>query len=112
MGGKFDLDSVYSRIDKDLKKHIATTKKLLMQPSSSQEHIGIEDCADLVSDMYRNAGCDEVEIVKTKGNPIVYGECKGESDKTLLIYFMYDTMPYNEPGWRHPPMGAKIVDMK
>jgi len=112
MHRKFDLDSVYSRIDKDLKKHIATTKRLLKQPSSSQEHIGIEDCADLVSDMYRNAGCDEVEIVKTKGNPIVYGGCKGESDKTLLVYFMYDTMPYNEPGWNHPPMGAKIVDMK
>jgi len=30
----------------------------------------------------------------------------------MLAYFMYDTMPFNEPGWDHPPMDAKIVDMK
>lgn len=111
MPRQYELGSINARIDKDIKKHIATTRKLLMQPSSSQEHIGIEDCADLVADMYRNAGCDKVEIVKTKGNPVVQGECMGESDKTLLVYFMYDTMPYNEPGWDHPPMKAKIVDM-
>ncbi|OGS41906.1 MAG: hypothetical protein A3K67_03360 [Euryarchaeota archaeon RBG_16_62_10] len=105
------LEHAYSRIDRDIKKHIASTRRLLMQPSSSQQDIGIDDCADLVADMYRKAGCDEVRIVETKGNPIVYGECKGESDKTLLAYFMYDTMPFNEPGWKHPPMEAKIVPM-
>jgi acetylornithine deacetylase/succinyl-diaminopimelate desuccinylase-like protein len=25
---------------------------------------------------------------------------------------MYDTQPFNEPGWKYPAMGAKIVDMK
>ena len=73
MPRQYELGSINARIDKDIKKHIATTRKLLMQPSSSQEHIGIEDCADLVADMYRSAGCDKVEIVKTKGNPVVQG---------------------------------------
>ena len=104
------LDHVNARIDKDFDKHLATTRKLLMQPSSSQEHIGIEKCAELVAKMFRAAGCEKVEVAKTKGNPIVYGEGKGESDETLLGYFMYDTMPYNEPGWDSPPLGAKIVD--
>jgi len=107
-----DLESVYSRIDRDKKMHIDSTRKLLMQPSSSQEDIGIDKCADLVAKMYRKAGCENVEIIRTKGNPIVYGDCKGASDKTFLGYFMYDTMPYNEPGWKHPAMGANIVDMK
>jgi acetylornithine deacetylase/succinyl-diaminopimelate desuccinylase-like protein len=107
-----DLKSVYSRIDRDKKRHIDAARKLLMQPSSSQEGIGIDKCADLVAEMYRKAGCENVEIIETKGNPIVYGDCKGASDKTLLGYFMYDTMPYNEPGWKHPAMGAKTVDMK
>jgi len=106
----YDLGKVDSRIDRDFEKHIANTRRLLMQPSSSQEHIGIEKCADLVAKMYKDAGCEKVEVAKTKGNPIVYGECKGESDKTLLAYFMYDTMPYNEPGWDTPPLAAKIVD--
>jgi acetylornithine deacetylase/succinyl-diaminopimelate desuccinylase-like protein len=112
MMSAFDLKSVYSRIDKDKKKHIENARKLLLQPSSSQEDIGIDECADLVADMYQKAGCEKVEIVSTKGNPIVYGECKGATNKTLLGYFMYDTMPYNEPGWNHPAMGAKVVDMR
>ena len=112
MKGQYEVEPVYNRIDKDLSKHLGTVKKLLMQPSSSQENIGMEKCADLVGEMYRKVGCDKVEVVETKGYPIVYGECKGTSDKTLLVYFMYDTMPYNEPGWNTPAMGAKIVDMK
>lgn len=105
------LEHIYSRIHRDIKKHVGTTRKLLMQPSSSQEDIGIKKCAELVAKMYEGAGCEKVRIVKTAGNPIVYGECKGQSDKTLLVYFMYDTMPYNEPGWASPPMAAKIVEM-
>ena len=106
----FDLESVYERVDRDIKKHIATTRRLLMQPSSSQEHIGIEPCAELVGDLFRKAGCEKVEVSKTKGNPIVSAECKGATDETLLAYFMYDTMPFNEPGWISPPMGAKMID--
>jgi len=112
MNRGYNLQEVYSRIEKDKARHLATTRKLLMQPSSSQQDIGIEKCVDLVAGMYHKAGCDRVEIVETKGNPIVRGECKGESDRTLLAYFMYDTMPFNEPGWKSPAMGAKIVDMK
>jgi len=106
------LERIYERIDKDKGRHIANVTRLLKQPSSSQQDIGIKDCAELVAKMYEAAGCEKVEIVKTKGNPIVYGECKGETDKTLMGYFRYDTMPYNEPGWNHPAMGAKLVDMK
>jgi len=109
---KMDLEQVYSTIDKDLKRHISSARRLLMQPSSSQEGIGIDKCARLVCSMYSRAGCEDVEVIETKGNPIVYGQCKGESDRTLLAYFMYDTMPYNEPGWKHPPLAAKMVDMK
>lgn len=112
MSRGFDLQEVSSRIDRDKGKHLATTRKLLMQPSSSQQDMGMEKCARLVASMYRKAGCDSVEVVETKGNPIVTGECKGVSDRTLLVYFMYDTMPFNEPGWKSPPMGAKIIDMK
>ncbi len=107
----YDLSKVSARIDADKSGHIASMRKLLMQPSSSQEGLGIRECAGLVSDMYRRAGCDGVEIVETKGNPVVYGHCKGDSDKTLLVYLMYDTMPFNEPGWNHPAMGAKTVGM-
>jgi len=106
------LQQVFSRIDRDKNKHISRLRRLLKQPSVSHTGVGIDECADLVGKMYREVGCEKVEVIETKGNPIVYGECKGDSDKTLLVYFMYDTQPFNEPGWKYPPMGAKIVDMK
>ncbi len=112
MRSDYDLQSVYSRVDRDKNRHTSRLRRLLMQPSSSQEDVGIGECADLVAELYRQVGCEKVEVVETKGNPVVYGECKGESDKTLMGYFMYDTMPYNEPGWDYPPMKAKIVDMR
>ncbi len=108
MTSKDDLQRAYDRIDRDKKGHMSSLRRLLMQPSSSQEDIGIQKCAELVAKMYERAGCEKVELVRTKGNPIVYGECEGESDARLLVYFMYDTMPYNEPGWISPAMGAKI----
>ncbi len=107
-----DFDAVYARVDKDINRHIVRVRRLLRQPSSSQQDIGIDECADLVASLYTEVGAEKVEVVETDGNPIVYGECKGASDKTLLAYFMYDTMPYNEPGWKHPPMGARLVDMR
>jgi acetylornithine deacetylase/succinyl-diaminopimelate desuccinylase-like protein len=109
---KPELEQVFSRIDRDKFKHLARLRRLLKQPSVSQTGFGIKECADLLGKMYREVGCEKVEVIKTKGSPIVYGECKGDSDTTLLVYMMYDTQPYNEPGWKHPPMGAKIVGMK
>lgn len=107
-----DLKDAYARIDKDITRHISRTRRLLRQPSSSQQDIGIDECAELVAKLYEEVGCEKVEVVQTKGNPVVYGECKGDSDKTLLGYFMYDTMPFNEPGWKHPPMEARIVEKR
>jgi acetylornithine deacetylase/succinyl-diaminopimelate desuccinylase-like protein len=112
MAREFNRDKVFDRIDKDKNKHITRVKRLLKQPSSSQEDIGIDECAELVGKLYSEVGCDSVEVIETKGNPIVYGKCKGTSNRTLLAYFMYDTMPFNEPGWKHPAMGAKMVDMR
>ena len=112
MAHRFDSEEAFARVDRDKIKHIARVRRLLKQPSSSQEDLGIDDCADLVGKLYAEVGCDSVEVVETKGNPIVYGKCKGASDRTLLAYFMYDTMPFNEPGWTSPAMGAKMVDMR
>ncbi|MEW5747372.1 MAG: M20/M25/M40 family metallo-hydrolase [Candidatus Thermoplasmatota archaeon] len=110
MGADGSLREEFSRVDKDMPRHVSRVRRLLRQPSSSQQDIGIQECAELVAKLYEEVGCEKVEVVRTKGNPVVYGECKGDSDRTLLGYFMYDTMPFNEPGWDHPAMGAKVVD--
>jgi acetylornithine deacetylase/succinyl-diaminopimelate desuccinylase-like protein len=45
------------------------------------------------------------------GNPVVYGELDAGADKTLLVYFMYDTMPVLDEGeWVSPPFEGRIIE--
>ena len=63
----------------------------------------MKECAVLVSDMLKARGFD-VRVMDTQGAPVVFGERKGKSDKTLLIYDHYDVQP-PEPLelWETPP---------
>jgi acetylornithine deacetylase/succinyl-diaminopimelate desuccinylase-like protein len=106
-----NLEKIYQYIDTHRDTHFKKLKTLLMQPSVSPQDIGIEDCAELLAQYYENLNC-ETEIVQTKGNPVVYGKYNANAEKTLLAYFMYDTQPYDEPGWTHPPMEAELAPLE
>ena len=84
---------------------------MLLQPSVSPQNIGIQECAELLAKFYEELHC-EAEIFETKGNPVVYGKYDQGYDKTLLAYFMYDTQPFDEPGWSHPPMEAVLAPLE
>ena len=64
------------------------------------------------------AGIKEVEVIPTKGHPVVFGKAEaqtGKKDKvpTVLIYGHYDTQPpdpLNE--WQSPPFKPEIRDGK
>jgi hypothetical protein len=53
------------------------------------------------------------QVMETEGAPVVFGERKGKSDKTLLIYNHYDVQP-PEPLelWDSPPFEPVIRDGK
>ena len=47
----------------------------------------------------------------TPGNPVVYAKCDEGAEKTLLIYWMYDTMPVTQPdAWTYPPFEGRLVE--
>lgn len=106
------LQKIFSYIDKHKEEHLEKLRQFLKQPSVSPQNIGIQDCAKLVARYFKELGCQKVEIVPTKGNPVVYGRYDAGAEKTLLGYFMYDTQPFDEPGWTHDPMGAELVPMQ
>jgi acetylornithine deacetylase/succinyl-diaminopimelate desuccinylase-like protein len=68
--------------------------------------------ADLVAEMLSRRGL-ETRILPTPGNPAVYGEAPGRSEKTLLIYNHYDVQPA-EPLelWETPPFELHVRDGK
>ena len=97
----------YQKIDtyleKNLDKSIAELSKLVAQPSVGAQNLGMKECAALVSEMLKARGFN-VRVMDTAGAPVVFGERKGRSDKTLLIYNHYDVQP-PEPLelWETPP---------
>jgi len=106
-----NIEKIYTYIDKNRDSHFQKLRKMLLQPSVSPQNIGIRECAELLARMYEELEC-ETEIFETEGNPVVYGKYDCGAEKTLLSYFMYDTQPYDEPGWTHPPMEAVLAPLE
>lgn len=107
-----DYTQIDRFIDANLDRSIAELSRLCAQPSVSAQSLGMEACANLVSDMLAQRGF-QVEIMPTAGAPVVYGERKGRSNKTLLFYNHYDVQP-PEPLelWDTPPFEPSLRDGK
>lgn len=103
---------IYRYIDEHINEHIAKLQEIIRQPSISAENIGIRECAELVKKYFEEIGCIETKIVETSGNPVVYGEYNANSNKTLIVYMMYDTQPADEPGWIVNPFAGEIIDLE
>jgi acetylornithine deacetylase/succinyl-diaminopimelate desuccinylase-like protein len=89
-------------------RFLAELKDLLRIPSVStlpQHKSDIERAADFLSAQMRSIGLDHVEVIKTDGHPLVYGDWLHAPGKpTALCYGHYDVQPpdpLNE--WTTPP---------
>src|SRR5258708_5154205 len=106
----------YKKIDAYLETHLdqslAELSRLVAQPSVGAQNLGMKECAQLVSEMLKARGF-QVQVMDTPGAPVVFGERKGRSDKTLLIYNHYDVQP-PEPLelWETPPFEPSRRDGK
>jgi len=107
------ISQAYEYVDKNLGHFISRIQEFVRQPSISAENRGIKEAAELLSKYFERVGCSKVEIVPTRGHPVVYAEFNSGSDKTLLVYMMYDTQPVDDESlWICNPFEAKIVPMQ
>lgn len=107
-----DYSAIDAYLTGNLDKSIEELSRLVAQPSVGAQNLGIRECAALVADML-NARGFQVQIMDTTGAPVVFGERKGQTDKTLLIYNHYDVQP-PEPLdlWETPPFEPSLRDGK
>ncbi len=108
--------SDYSKIDSYLIAHldesIAELSRLVAQPSVGAQNWGMQACAEMVGEMLQKRGFT-VEILPTGGAPVVLGERKGKSDKTLMFYNHYDVQPAEPLDlWETPPFEPSQRDGK
>lgn len=108
-----DFSAIDKYIDTHLEDSIAELARLCAQPSVSAQGLGITECAELVASLLRRRGFT-VEIIGTHGNPVVYAEAEGASDKTLLFYNHYDVQPpeplelWDSPPWQLTRRDGKL----
>jgi hypothetical protein len=113
-----ELKRVFDHIDKNLDQHVVNLQKWIQQPSISNSGEGIPESAQMVKGFFEQLGCQESRVYDVPmtewgqpGNPVVYAKCDEGAERTLLIYWMYDTMPITQPdAWIVPPFEGRIVE--
>ena len=111
------MNEVVEYIKKNKENYINELKEFLSIPSIStltENKKDILKCAQFVSNKLKDAGMSRVEIYKTEGHPIVYGEWLGAPGKpTVLVYGHYDVQPVDPVElWNNPPFDPVIKDGK
>ncbi len=87
-----DYSKIDAYLEQNLDQSIEELSTLVAQPSVSAQNLGIQECAALVENMLQKRGFD-TQVFATGGSPVVFGERKGRSNKTILIYDHYDVQP-------------------
>jgi len=113
-----DLQKVYAHIDENIDAHVESLQKWIRQPSISNSGEGIPESAEMVKGFFDELGCQQTQIFDvgvteygSPGNPVVYAKCDEGAERTVLIYWMYDTMPVTQPdAWTSPPFEARLVE--
>jgi len=113
-----DLAQVFDYIDTNIDQHVVNLQRWIQQPSISNTGEGIQESAYMVEGFFDQLGCQETQVYDVgitewgqQGNPVVYANCDEGAEKTVVVYWMYDTMPITQPDlWMAPPFEARIVE--
>jgi acetylornithine deacetylase/succinyl-diaminopimelate desuccinylase-like protein len=113
-----DLRSVFDYIDTNIDDHVLNLQRWIQQPSISNTGEGIQESAEMVKGFFDQLGCQETSVNDVgitewgqQGNPVVYAKCDEGAEKTLVVYWMYDTMPVTQPDlWKAPPFEGRIIE--
>ena len=114
-----DVQKVFAQHRREHRRSTSSNlQKWIQQPSISNSGEGIPESAEMVKGFFDELGCQQTQVYDvgvteygSPGNPVVYAKCDEGAEKTLLIYWMYDTMPVTQPdAWHDPPFEARLVE--
>ncbi len=106
------IDFIHTNRD----RYITELKDYLAIPSISAlpEHKDdVKRCAQWTADEMQRVGLENVRLIETPGNPVVYGDWlnAGPSAPTILFYGHYDVQPVDPVDlWESPPFEATVRD--
>ncbi|HVZ22771.1 MAG TPA: dipeptidase [Vicinamibacterales bacterium] len=109
------MNQVVDFINVHRDRYVEELKQYLAIPSISAlpaHAADVRRAADFTADALRAAGLQNVRLIDTPGNPVVYGEWLGAPGKpTILFYGHYDVQPVDPVDlWTSPPFEATVRD--
>ena len=109
------MDNVIHFINVNRERYLEELKAFLAIPSISalpQHAADVKRCAEWCADEMRRIGLQNVRLIDTPGNPVVYGDWLGAPGApTILFYGHYDVQPVDPLElWESPPFEATIRD--
>jgi acetylornithine deacetylase/succinyl-diaminopimelate desuccinylase-like protein len=109
------MNRVVDYINLHRDRYVEELKQYLAIPSISAlpQHAGdVRRAAEWTADALRGAGLQNVSLIDTPGNPVVYGDWLGAPGKpTILFYGHYDVQPVDPVDlWTSPPFEATVRD--
>ena len=109
------MQRVADFIGKNNERYVKELREFCAIPSvstKSEHKPDIERCARWVADHMKKIGLENIEIIPTKGHPIVYADWLHAPGKpTLLLYGHYDVQPAEPLDlWISPPWELTLRD--
>ncbi len=109
------MERVVDFINVNRDRYVEELKQYLAIPSISalpQHAADVRRAAEWTADELRRVGLQNVKLIETPGNPVVYGDWLGaEGAPTILFYGHYDVQPVDPVDqWVSPPFEATVRD--
>jgi acetylornithine deacetylase/succinyl-diaminopimelate desuccinylase-like protein len=105
-----DMSAINAEIEKRHDEAVKRLQHWIQQPSIAAENRGMTEACDLMMEMLRDAGFQQVTKMPTDGQPGVYATLDAGAPRTLGLYFMYDVKQADPKEWSSPPFEAALVD--
>jgi acetylornithine deacetylase/succinyl-diaminopimelate desuccinylase-like protein len=105
-----DLTSVRAAIEKQRPEAIKRLQDWIALPSIAAENRNMNEGAQRVIDLLKEAGFQTATKMPTDGQPGVFATLDAGAARTVGMYFMYDVKQFDPSEWSSPPLEARIVD--